>query len=736
MFSRKKFWLLGLGLIYFLVAKPLGAATTRFSAFQIWPSVGDKYYFVTSSTQGLYQKQFSFDISNSFVYQPLVALNLNGTLQKPIVDYFVGHFFSLGYGLTDFWQLGVTVPIFSQARVEDPTIAPSPGLSNVFDIGDLRMTSKVRLVNPNKHQVGVALEPFVHIPLGGADAHYLGESKITAGGRLLTDVFLTERILLSLNLGVEVRTEQVLISNINFSRHFLGGLGLSVTPIRPLTFSAELQSSTSVDNFYSGKNTVAAEYLGSARWQMPSGVSVGVGGGSCIVCGARASLARGFVDLGYRWQNDSLRKKEEEQLALRQVTFKRSASQDRLVQKIIDLREKCPRRSEEYRPGVDDEACLKFYKLREEIVSLGKKSDQEKFSEVILDLKKNCPGDPSQFDPAVLDASCPKFFALKEEVISLRRSSEEEKLKEEVILLKSPQKFDLKNLSAKAKEEKFAEVVLGLKKNCPKREEDFNPETHDISCKKYFKIRDQLIDLGGTRVVNLKKGEEKFAEVLLALKKNCPSDPSKFDPAVHDVSCPKFFEIRKKVVQLSPQTSEELTFRTPTGRKQSSREMVSYLKGQDRDHDGIPDVFDECPNEPEDKNGIADSDGCPETSIHVSAQEVWTVAPVYFGFNRVDINAEAAKILSYLIEVLGEHSEITTLEVIGYTDILGTPAANRRVSLKRAKMVIEYLRQCGLSETVKLFPLGVGSREPVATNKTPQGRYQNRRVIFRRPLLH
>ena len=35
----------------------------------------------------------------------------------------------------------------------------------------------------------------------------------------------------------------------------------------------------------------------------------------------------------------------------------------------------------------------------------------------------------------------------------------------------------------------------------------------------------------------------------------------------------------------------------------------------DRDDDGIPDVYDQCPDIPEDKNGIEDEDGCPEIPI-------------------------------------------------------------------------------------------------------------------------
>jgi OOP family OmpA-OmpF porin len=44
------------------------------------------------------------------------------------------------------------------------------------------------------------------------------------------------------------------------------------------------------------------------------------------------------------------------------------------------------------------------------------------------------------------------------------------------------------------------------------------------------------------------------------------------------------------------------------------KETIRELKptGNDRDGDGIPDDLDKCPNEPEDKDGFQDEDGCPD----------------------------------------------------------------------------------------------------------------------------
>ena len=53
----------------------------------------------------------------------------------------------------------------------------------------------------------------------------------------------------------------------------------------------------------------------------------------------------------------------------------------------------------------------------------------------------------------------------------------------------------------------------------------------------------------------------------------------------------------------------------------------------DNDKDSIPDVSDKCPNEPETINGIDDDDGCPdkgEPAVHIGKEELETLKPVFF----------------------------------------------------------------------------------------------------------
>lgn len=67
------------------------------------------------------------------------------------------------------------------------------------------------------------------------------------------------------------------------------------------------------------------------------------------------------------------------------------------------------------------------------------------------------------------------------------------------------------------------------------------------------------------------------------------------------------------------------------------------------------------------------------------------------------------------------------LKIAGHTDNQGKPAANMKLSEKRAKAVKKYLTEKGVAEA-NLFAEWYGQTKPIASNKTPEGRQKNRRV--------
>jgi len=67
------------------------------------------------------------------------------------------------------------------------------------------------------------------------------------------------------------------------------------------------------------------------------------------------------------------------------------------------------------------------------------------------------------------------------------------------------------------------------------------------------------------------------------------------------------------------------------------------------------------------------------------------------------------------------------LRIEGHTDAVGTAAANDALSLARARSVASALAARGVP-AARLEPVGLGARQPVASNDTDSGRARNRRV--------
>lgn len=69
----------------------------------------------------------------------------------------------------------------------------------------------------------------------------------------------------------------------------------------------------------------------------------------------------------------------------------------------------------------------------------------------------------------------------------------------------------------------------------------------------------------------------------------------------------------------------------------------------------------------------------------------------------------------------------TLVQVIGHTDSTGSAAHNQQLSVNRANAVAVYLSAQGIAQE-RMQALGMGESQPVADNKTAEGRAQNRRV--------
>jgi outer membrane protein OmpA-like peptidoglycan-associated protein len=101
---------------------------------------------------------------------------------------------------------------------------------------------------------------------------------------------------------------------------------------------------------------------------------------------------------------------------------------------------------------------------------------------------------------------------------------------------------------------------------------------------------------------------------------------------------------------------------------------------------------------------------------------------VRFDVNKSTLTTQAKTNLDKLIPVFTEYAD-TNIEIFGYTDNTGKPEYNLTLSQKRAESVKAYLISKGLVAS-RFKTSGFGIADPIATNDTPDGRSQNRRVEF------
>lgn len=99
---------------------------------------------------------------------------------------------------------------------------------------------------------------------------------------------------------------------------------------------------------------------------------------------------------------------------------------------------------------------------------------------------------------------------------------------------------------------------------------------------------------------------------------------------------------------------------------------------------------------------------------------------ILFTTNSSTLEGEAKTNIEKLSKILNKYED-TNILVTGHTDNTGREKYNQTLSEKRAQSVANFAQQYGVN--VGRFEIvGLGWNEPVATNETPEGRRQNRRV--------
>ena len=117
-----------------------------------------------------------------------------------------------------------------------------------------------------------------------------------------------------------------------------------------------------------------------------------------------------------------------------------------------------------------------------------------------------------------------------------------------------------------------------------------------------------------------------------------------------------------------------------------------------------------------------------ELPFNCSASEKKCVIRGFKVDGRVPNEAEARD-LGTIANVINQFAEGGSIDFVGHTDSTGSDAYNQKLSVARAQNVARLLKEYGLKNTVSYGTItGRGESQPVDTNNTVQGRYNNRRV--------
>ena len=109
-----------------------------------------------------------------------------------------------------------------------------------------------------------------------------------------------------------------------------------------------------------------------------------------------------------------------------------------------------------------------------------------------------------------------------------------------------------------------------------------------------------------------------------------------------------------------------------------------------------------------------------------SATKVTYAADAFFDFDKSVLKPEGKAKLNDLVSKVKDIN-LEVIIAVGHTDSVGTDAYNQKLSVRRAEAVKAYLVSKGIEKN-RVYTEGKGEKQPVADNKTAEGRAKNRRV--------
>jgi len=122
----------------------------------------------------------------------------------------------------------------------------------------------------------------------------------------------------------------------------------------------------------------------------------------------------------------------------------------------------------------------------------------------------------------------------------------------------------------------------------------------------------------------------------------------------------------------------------------------------------------------------APAPAAPVVAPVATIEKVTFAADAFFDFDKSVLKPEGRAKLDDLVSKMGGLN-LEVIIAVGHTDSVGSDAYNQKLSVRRSEAVKAYLVSKGIEKN-RVYTEGKGKKQPVADNKTAEGRAKNRRV--------
>lgn len=116
------------------------------------------------------------------------------------------------------------------------------------------------------------------------------------------------------------------------------------------------------------------------------------------------------------------------------------------------------------------------------------------------------------------------------------------------------------------------------------------------------------------------------------------------------------------------------------------------------------------------------------SDVHVEGDHLTIDKKIHFASDSDEILDDSTDILDHIAAALTNHTELSTVLVVGHTDSTGDDAHNKELSERRANAVVSALKERGVSQTIDAR--GAGEEELACSEKSDECNEKNRRVEF------